>query len=344
HHGSGPRATSLLDPGFAPGLAAYAAAFARRYPWVTQYTPVNEPLTTARFSGLYGHWYPHQRDEAAMARMVLHQCRAVVLAMAAIRQVQPQAQLIQTEDLGKTHSTPALAYQADFENERRWCSLDLLCGSFDETKLYWHHLRFLGIGAADLAWFTAHPCPPDVMGINHYLTSERFLDEDLARYPAETRGGNGRDRYADVEAVRVGDVALARHAGLLREVWARYQRPLALTEVHLGCDDEAERLRWLWEAWTAAQALQAAGVPMRAITVWALLGSFDWNGLVTRDAGYYEAGAFDVRTSPPHLTALGEMVHQLAHGRAVAKDITQVPGWWRRPERVYYRLPHFAAH
>ena len=62
HHGSGPRYTNLLDPGFASGLADYAAAVAERYPWVEDWTPVNEPLTTARFSALYGHWYPHRRE------------------------------------------------------------------------------------------------------------------------------------------------------------------------------------------------------------------------------------------------------------------------------------------
>ena len=56
HHGSGPRETSLLDPRFPERLAEYARAVAERYPWVDAYTPVNEPLTTARFSALYGHW------------------------------------------------------------------------------------------------------------------------------------------------------------------------------------------------------------------------------------------------------------------------------------------------
>ena len=58
HHGSGPRATHLLDPRFPEKFAAYAAAVAARYPWIDDYTLVNEPLTTARFSALYGHWYP----------------------------------------------------------------------------------------------------------------------------------------------------------------------------------------------------------------------------------------------------------------------------------------------
>ncbi|WP_206667357.1 hypothetical protein, partial [Salmonella enterica] len=54
HHGSGPPHTHLLDPAFAAGLAAFAGEVARRFPWVEDYTPVNEPLTTARFSALYG--------------------------------------------------------------------------------------------------------------------------------------------------------------------------------------------------------------------------------------------------------------------------------------------------
>lgn len=63
HHGSGPSCTSLVTPDFADRLAEYAGAVAHRYPWAEYYTPVNEPLTTARFSGLYGFWYPHGRDD-----------------------------------------------------------------------------------------------------------------------------------------------------------------------------------------------------------------------------------------------------------------------------------------
>jgi dTDP-4-dehydrorhamnose reductase len=41
---------------------------AARYPWLRDYTPVNEPLTTARFSGLYGVWYPHHRNTHSFVR------------------------------------------------------------------------------------------------------------------------------------------------------------------------------------------------------------------------------------------------------------------------------------
>src|SRR5436853_936840 len=68
HHGSGPRHTSLLDPAFATQFADYARAVGERFEWVENYTPINEPLTTARFSGLYGHWYPHGRDGLIFAQ------------------------------------------------------------------------------------------------------------------------------------------------------------------------------------------------------------------------------------------------------------------------------------
>ncbi|WP_276752104.1 family 1 glycosylhydrolase [Chlorogloeopsis fritschii] len=94
HHGSGPRYTSLVDPEFPEKLALYACAVADRYPWITHYTPVNEPLTTARFSGMYGHWYPHGRDDLTFARTLLVECRAIALSMQAIRKVNSNAALL----------------------------------------------------------------------------------------------------------------------------------------------------------------------------------------------------------------------------------------------------------
>ena len=41
-------------------------------------------------------------------------------------------------------------------------------------------------------WFQENPCPPDILGINYYVTSERYIDEDVQQYPAASHGGNGR--------------------------------------------------------------------------------------------------------------------------------------------------------
>jgi dTDP-4-dehydrorhamnose reductase len=336
HHGSGPRHTSLVAPDFPSQLATYARAVAERYPHVDAYTPVNEPLTTARFSGLYGHWYPHGRDAGTFARALVGQCRATVLAMRAIREINPHAQLIQTEDLGKTFSTRELGYQADFENVRRWLSLDLLCGRVTREHPMWNYLtRVAGVGERELEWFGAHLCPPDVIGINYYLTSERFIDERVERYPDRAVGGNGRHRYVDVEAVRVCAEGTAGTRVLLREAWERYGIPLAVTEAHLGCTRE-EQMRWFREVWDAARALCAEGVDLRAVTAWSLLGSFDWCSLLTRCTGAYEPGVFDVRGGVPRPTALAHMLRDLAATGEHDHPTLDSPGWWRRLERLQY--------
>lgn len=336
HHGSGPRQTNLLDPSFPLLLAEYAGAVARRYPWVTHYTPVNEPLTTARFSGLYGLWYPHQHDARSFARALLHQCRGVVLAMDRIRETTPDARLVQTDDLGKVFSTRLLAYQAKFENERRWLTCDLLCGHVGPEHGMWDYLRReAGVTDDELRFFADHPCPPDIIGINYYLTSERLLDERLALYPASTHGGNGRHAYADVEAVRLRPEGLAGPRALLSEAWERYHLPLAVTEVHNGCTRE-EQLRWVHEVWETAVQLKAEGVDLRAVTVWALLGAFDWNTLVTRDNGHYEPGAFDLRSPEPRPTALARMVRELATAGRSFHPVLEMPGWWHRSKRLLY--------
>lgn len=335
HHGSGPRYTNLLDDGFAAKLARYAGMVARRYPHLEDYTPVNEPLTTARFSGLYAHWYPHRADDLSFARMLINESRATILAMREIRKINSRARLIQTEDLGKVWGTPNLAYQTAFENERRWLGFDLLCGRVDSKHELWGYLLSIGIREDELAFFLDNPCPPDVLGINYYITSERYLDERLARYPAHLHGGNGRAAYADTEAVRVCAEGIAGVGARLREAHDRYALPLAVTEAHLACTRE-EQLRWTMEIWTAAGALRDDGVDVRAVTAWSLFGAFEWNSLVTRRTEFYEPGAFDLRSPSPRPTALAALLKALASNTEFAHPTLAAHGWWRRFERLLY--------
>ncbi|MEA3149287.1 MAG: dTDP-4-dehydrorhamnose reductase, partial [Gammaproteobacteria bacterium] len=327
HHGSGPRYTSLLDDSFATGLAEFAALVAARYPWITHYTPVNEPLTTARFSALYGHWYPHHRSNASFAKAFINQCRAIVLAMQAIRRVNPAAQLVQTEDLGTTYSTEHMRYQADFDNERRWLTVDLLCGGVGHGHPLYPFLCASGIAASDLEWFASHPCPPQTIGINHYVTSDRYLDERCAQYAPNHCGNNSRERYADIAAVR----ALPEAQGgwqVISQAWERYRRPIALTEVHLGCTRE-EQLRWLNEAWLAATSARDSGIDVAAVTAWSLFGAFNWDALLTRTTGCYEPGAFDVRGGRRRPTALSRLIRALTSKSQLRHPTLQPHGWWR---------------
>lgn len=331
HHGSGPPTTDLLSPAFVEGLAAHAARAARRYPWVRDWTPINEPLTTARFSALYGHWYPHLCDESAFWRALITQVEGVRRAMAEIRRVNPGARLIQTEDLGHTNATPQRRGQAAFDNQRRWATWDMLAGRFTADHPLWQRLVGMGFeGRLDA--IAAAPCVPDILGLNHYLTSDRFLDHRLALYPASAHGDSAFGSLADVETVRVLDQTPGL-AGALRACWARYGIPIALTEVHNGCTRE-EQMRWLAEAWEIAARLSNDGVAIDAVTVWSLLGAYDWDSLLTRADGRYESGVFDVRCPVPRETALAPMIRRLAAGETPDHPVLANAGWWRGHQRL----------
>jgi beta-glucosidase/6-phospho-beta-glucosidase/beta-galactosidase len=328
HHGSGPPWSRILDPDFPEMFARYAGLVAQRYPWIELYTPINEPLTTARISGLYGLWYPHGSDEVTCLKLTVAQCRATALAMKAIRAHVPSAQLVQTEDVGKVFATERLSYQADHENERRWLALDLLSGRVDKQHTFYERLLDAGIFETELKDLQREPCSPDIIGIDYYLTSDRMLDERVDRYPDEKTGGNGIDTYIDSAAVRSID---QRDSGLfdrINEAWDRYRLPIVVTELHNGSTRD-EQVRWLVEGWQAAQAARDNGVDVRAVTAWSLFGAVDWNSMLSAQDGYYESGAYDTRDGTPRPTAVADVISTLARRGCVDHPVLDRPGWWR---------------
>ena len=330
HHGSGPAFTSLIDDNFPSLLAEYAGKVAEKFPFIEYYTPVNEPLTTARFSGLYELWYPHHKSDRSFVKMVVNQAKGIVLSMQAIRKVNPNAKLVQTEDLGKTYATKKLQYQAKFENKRRWLVFDLLCGRFTKQHSLWKYfIKY--VDEATINFFLDNPCPPDIIGVNHYVTSERFLDDAYAGYPRHNIGGNRRNRYADIEAVRANHGQPSGFKVLVRELWQRYHIPIAVTEVQLHCHRE-EQLRWMRQMYKSCIELIDEGIDVRAMTVWSLLGAKGWNKLLTEE-GEYESGVFDIRGEQPRMTALGKLIGELSNGVEEKFPFLKEPGWWQRDMR-----------
>lgn len=327
HHGSGPRFTSILHKNFPVSLASYAAKVAAKFPWLEYFTPINEPLTTARFSCIYGYWYPHHKDEYSFVEFLLNELKATVLAMKAIRKITPSAKLVQTEDITKTHSTPLLRYQAVFENKRRWLTYDILCGKVDKHHFFWRYFVEMGIKKEKLQFFLDNPCPPDIAGFNYYVTSERYLDEHIEKYPSSCYGGNGIHVYADAEAVRTIKPSGLKY--VLNEAWQRYHLPMALTEVHMHCTRE-EQMRWFKEAWDTAVSLKRKGINIKAITSWSLLGAFDWNSLLTRQEGNYESGVFDIQSKNVRSTAMAKLVKSLATSGCYQHPVVNEKGWWHK--------------
>lgn len=335
HHGSGPRHVNFYDGSFEEGLAEYAKMVIQKFPWLEYFTPVNEPLTTARFCGLYGHWYPHGNSDYHFYKVLVSECKATVMAMKAIRQYRPDAKLIQTEDLGKTYSTPLLSYQAEFENNRRWLSYDLMCGKVNPDHFMWHYMVEAGIGEDELLYFIDNNCVPHIAGFNFYITSERYLDHNVNEYPQQYHGGNCSHRYADIEIVKVHMKEENGPALLLREAWQHLQLPLAITECHLHSTRE-DQMRWFNVMWKTLNKVKHEGVDIRAITAWAIFGLTGWNRLVTQPGGDYEPGVFNVSSGCPKPTALARFIQELTHHKVYYHPVLENEGWWQRSNRQQF--------
>ncbi len=110
-------------------FAEYARAFARRYPWVRFYTPVNEIFVAAKLSALHGFWNEQLHTEEGFVTALKHMCQANLLAIQGILEERSDTLFIQSESAEYFHQgcqEPEMVAKADFENQRRFLSFDLL--------------------------------------------------------------------------------------------------------------------------------------------------------------------------------------------------------------------------
>jgi len=321
HHGSGPQYTDLLDPAFPLWFAEYAEAAARAFPWVRRWTPINEPLTTARFATLYGVWFPNMRDDRGFGRAMVNQTLAQQAAMRRIRRIIPGAEFVLTEDLQRySVGDPGVAEYVEFLRERVYLSVELVAGRVgDDHALAPFLLERCGVNAGELAMLRRDAAVPDLVAFNHYPHSERHLATHAAG-------------AADVPAVYVAGEPPPRIGPLLRAAAQRLRLPLALGEVHVHAP-EPERVRWLAQHVDDVQALRDEGVDVRALGAWAAFGMVDWHSLlrqrerVTEDGIYTFAGP----NGTPQPTAVATALRVLAAGGSI--DDGDVRGWWERSDR-----------
>lgn len=134
-------------------FAEYCGAVAERYPWIKYYTPVNEMLVCARYSGKLGGWNEQESSDASMVRAHANQCRATLRAIPEILKRRPDAVFIQSEVAEAfVPLSPGGQEEADFRNELRFLSFDHLYGSAPSGVV----ARFLlenGLTPEDSIWF-----------------------------------------------------------------------------------------------------------------------------------------------------------------------------------------------
>ena len=280
-------------PGY---FAEYAAAFARRYPWIRRYTPVNEMYITAEFSGYYGWWNErlasHQGFVGAVANLTL----ASVAAMRAILAVRPDALFILAESSEFTHAnSPALMAEADMFNERRFLTLDFICGERISAGMY-AYLRDHGMAEADYALLrTSNFSEHLIVGHDYYHTNEHLLVAPGVR-------------VASGEVFGYGTIARGYHQ--------RYRLPIMHTETNLSDDAGGTAARkWLWKTWANIQHLRSENVPIYGMTWYSLTDQIDWDSALRETSGNVNPlGLFDLdRNIRPVGRAYQTLIAQWRH-------------------------------
>ncbi|MBW3634852.1 MAG: family 1 glycosylhydrolase [Armatimonadetes bacterium] len=271
-------------------FADFADAFAARYPWVVYYTPVNEILVCARFSGKEGIWNEQLKSDKAMIAAHKHMCKATLLSIERILRHRSDAVFFQSETTEAffAHS-PEMQAEADFHNELRFLTFDFLYGHPPNGDA----LMFLmknGATPQDYQWFMEHgrkAAPHCVMGMDYYAMNERALHPDGSQ-----------------EAI--GPVLGWNN--IARGYYERYRRPMMLTETNAL--DPQEAPGWLWKTWHNVLALRKEGVPVVGFTWYSLIDQVDWDIQLREIRGKVNGnGLFTLERQPqPVATAFRDLV------------------------------------
>ncbi len=296
HFGVPDWAGSFQNPDWPELFARYAAAFATRYPWVRFYTPVNEIYVCAKLSTLAGIWNERmQGDDHAFVTALKHMCRANLLAMEQILRVRSDAVFIQSESSEYFHVGAADAEckaRAQFENERRFLSFDLLFSHPPCTDMGLYMLDN-GMTRDEYAWFMRN-------GLADYM----ILGSDFYERNEQIVGSGG-------EIMPAGDVF--GWSVITRQYFDRYHRPVMHTETNT-IQSAVDPARWLWKQFFNVRNLREQGVPVLGFTWYSLLDQVDWDSALALDRRVINpVGLYDLKRQPrPVADAYREMIRQFS--------------------------------
>jgi beta-glucosidase/6-phospho-beta-glucosidase/beta-galactosidase len=251
----------------------YARAFAARFPWVRYYTPVNEIFIAATFSGQWGWWNESLASDQAFVNALHNLCKANVMAMHAILEVQPKAIFIQSESSEFFHpATPRCGAPAHIYNQKRFLSLDLTYGHPLSFEMY-EYLMDHGITRDDYHWFSHHHKKQHcVMGNDYYADNEHLVQDDGSLSPSGEIFG---------------------YYVITNQYFQRYRLPVMHTETNLSDPDKAPA--WLRKEWANVHQLREDGVPMLGFTYYSLTDQVDWDSALRDDNGHVnQLGLYDL--------------------------------------------------
>jgi len=248
------------NPDFPRLFADYCRAFAQRFPYIQFYTPVNEIYIAAFFSAQLGWWNERKASDRDFVTTLKNLCKANVMGMQAILEVQPEATFIQSESAEYYHAeTPEQFQQAQFMNEKRFLSLDLTYGYPVSVTMY-EYLLDNGMTREEYHWFGETDIKARcVMGNDYYRTNEHLVQRDGSIVPS-------------------GDVF--GYYVVTKQYFDRYHLPVMHTETNLADPDAVD---WLKRQWANAHKLKQDGVPLIGFTWYSLTDQVDWDTAMRED-------------------------------------------------------------
>ena len=264
------------NPDFPEVFARYANAFARRFPWVQLYTPVNEMFICAQFSAKYGWWNEQGTTDRTFVTALKHIVKANVRAMQEILTVRADAIFIQSESSEYFHAeNPAAIKPAEIENSKRFLSLDLNYGHRVDSEMY-EYLMDNGMTREEYHFVLGnalhHHC---ILGNDYYWTNEHRVSAD-----GGTRASGEIFGYSEIT----------------RQYYNRYRLPVMHTETNIaeGANGD-EAVNWLWKEWANVLRVRNDGVPTVGFTWYSLTDQMDWDTGLREDNGrVHPVGLYDL--------------------------------------------------
>lgn len=263
---------NFQNPDFPEYFAEYAAAFAKRFPELQFYTPVNEIFITATFSAQYGWWNERLSSDKAFVMALKNCCKANVRAMQEILKVQPEASFIQSESSEYFHPMkPEAEKAAYFLNEKRFLSLDLTYGYPLGSSMY-EFLLDNGMTREEYHWFADNQVSARcIMGNDYYVTNEHLVRPD-----------GSTEASGEVFGYYV----------ITHQYFNRYKLPIMHTETNLR---EPDSLQWFYKQWANVHRLKQDGVPILGFTWYSLTDQVDWDTALRENNGRVnELGLYDL--------------------------------------------------
>lgn len=277
---------NFQNPDFPVHFAEYAEAFAKRYPEMLLYTPINEIFITAMFSGQYGWWNECLQSDKAFVTALKYLSKANVMAMRAILKVQPDATFIQSESSEYFHAMdPEAVPLARFLNQKRFLAFDLTYGYPLNVAMY-EYLLVNGMSRDEYKWFAQNQVKARcIMGNDYYVTNEHLVFPD------------GRTQAA-------GEIF--GYYVITNQYYRRYKLQIMHTETNLKMPASKE---WLLKQWANVHRLKHDGIPIIGFTWYSLQHQVDWDSALRNDAGKInELGLVDLDRN---IMPVGEAYRQL---------------------------------